>query len=225
MKRNILILFSIISSLFLLAACGSSKDEDENAIEMPTISEEERLADDEVVVTVNDVDVTGMTYNLVYTQLKLRAAQTGQEVSNEDIQELTIDSLIDRQLLLEQAEKEGLLVSDEAAKEELEQLREANAEGLETLLEQFQITENLFQHQLVFEMTVNDYLAEKIDVEVTNEEVKEAYEEAKEQNEDLPELTEIHDTLKGQIEERRVEQALQDEIESLKETSEIEVHL
>lgn len=231
MKRKMLAFVGLFSIVFLLAACGGGDDNqaeetgEAGEIEAPTISEEEKLAEDELVVTVNDDEVTGVTYNLVYTQLKLHAVQTGQDLSDDELKEMTIDSLIDRQLLMQEADKEGLLVSDDEAQEELEQLKEENKEGFETLLEQYQITEKLFQHQLVFELTMNKFLTEKIDVNVTNEEVEEAYEEAKEENEDLPELNEIHDTLKAEIENHRTNEALEEEITNLKDKSEIEIHI
>lgn len=229
MRNKWMTLFGVLAVALLLAACGGD-DEEEVAdpgveMEVPTISEEERLDEDEVVVTVNDEDVLGLTYNLVYSQLKLHAVQTGQELSDDEIQEMTIDSLIDRQLLMQQANEEGLLATEDEAKEELAQIKEENEEGLETLLEQYQITEALFEHQLVFELTMGDYLEEKIDVEVTNDEVEEVYEEAKEENEDIPALNEIHDTLKAQIEEQRTNEALQEEIDQLKDQSQIDIHL
>src|SRR5699024_8867569 len=95
--------------------------------------------------------------------------------------------------------------------------RKENEEGLETLLEQYQISEDLFRQQLVFEMTMNDYVAEKINVTVTDEEVEEAYEEVKAEDDDIPELAEIRDTFKDQLENQRTSEALEKKIDELKE--------
>lgn len=225
MRKKLLAVIGFVSIVLLLTACGSQDEGEAPALETPTISDEEKLEEEELVLTVNDDEVKGFTYNLVYTQLKLHVVQTGQDLSDEEIKEMTIDSLIDRQLLLQEAEKEDVLVSADEAKEELALLKEENKEGLDTLLEQYQMTEELFQHQLVFEMTMDEYVEEKIDVEVTNDEVEEAYEEAKKENDDLPELNEIHDTLKSQIENHRTSEALQERIEELKDESDIEVHI
>lgn len=217
---------SVLLIAALLVACGDDEPgETKEEREEIVVTEDEKLSEDELVVTVNGDDVTGETYNLVYTQLKLHALQTGQELTNEEIQEQTIDSLIDRQLLLQEAEKDGLLVSEKEAEAELKMIKEENAEGLDTLLEQYQLTEELFQHQLVFEMTMTEFLEENIDVEVTKEEVEDAYEEAKEEYEDLPELNEIHDSLKAEIENHRTNKALEETISALKEDSEIEIHI
>lgn len=225
LRKKLLALLAFSLLALLLVACGGDDKNEGQQIEVPTISDEEKLSEDELVVTINDEEVTGATYNLVYTQLKLHAVQTGQDYTDEELQELTIDSVIDRQLLIQQAAKEGIVISDEDAKEELELIKSENKEGFETMLEQYQITEQLFHHQLIFEMTMNEYLREVITVEVTNDEVKEIYEEAKAENEDLPELVEIHDTLKGQIESQKRNEALQAQVDEFKAQSEIEYHL
>lgn len=224
MRKTILTLVGLVSLFLILAACGNEEAETEEEL---VISEEEKLSEDELVVTVNEDEVKGVTYNLVYAQLKLHALQTGQDVSDDEIKEKTIESLIDRQLLMQQADEEGMLVSEAEAKEELDLLKEENQEGLDTLLEQFQITEELFKHQLVFELTMNEYLVKKIEVEVevTEEDVEEAYEEIKAENEDIPELTEIYDTLKGQVEATRTNEMLEEKINALKDESDIEVHI
>ena len=226
MKRKFFTFIGLFIFVLLLAACGEKENNEvQPEFEVPTISDEEKLDEGELVVTVNDDEVTGVTYNLVYTQLKLHAVQTGQEISDEELKEMTIESLIDRQLLMQQAKEDGVVVTDDAATEELDRLKGENEEGFETLLEQYQITEKLFHQQLIFEMTMNEYLTDEIKVTVTDEEVEEAYEEAKKDNEDLPELVEIRDTLKSQLESQRTNDELQERIDNLKEKSEIERHL
>src|SRR5699024_11103586 len=98
MNRKWIMFISIVSLILLLAACGKENKAESAApiFEVPEISEEEKKAEEDLVVTVNDEEVNGLTYNLVYTQLKLHAMQTGQEYSDEEIKEMTIDSLIDR---------------------------------------------------------------------------------------------------------------------------------
>src|SRR5699024_5138301 len=226
MKRLVITFIGLFIFVLLIAACGEKENNEvQPEFEVPTISDEEKLDEGELVVTVNDDEVTGVTYNLVYTKLKLHAVQTGQEISDEELKEMTIESLIDRQLLMQQAKEDGVVVTDDAATEELDRLKGENEEGFETLLEQYQITEKLFHQQLIFEMTMNEYLTDEIKVTVTDEEVEEAYEEAKKDNEDLPELVEIRDTLKSQLESQRTNDELQERIDNLKEKSEIERHL
>ncbi|MEI3604137.1 SurA N-terminal domain-containing protein [Pseudogracilibacillus sp. SE30717A] len=220
--------FIIGSLVFLLAgilvACG---DDDKKEAEQPTspsveISNEEKVDDDKVVAVINGEDVTGRTYNLVYTQLKLYAGQFGEEVEMGELKQATIDSIIDRQLVMQQAKEEGIEITDEIAESEFETIKSENKEALETLLEQYQITEEGFKDQLKFEMTMNEYQAKVIKVSVTDDELKEYYEKAKEGNEDIPEFDEIKDTLKKQVLKQKTDEELEAKIEKAREESEIE---
>src|SRR5690625_1646047 len=225
MLRKFLLVFTTILMSVLLVACGGNKEEVAPEVPQVEISDEEKFAEDEVIVTVNDEDVTGRTYNLVYSQLKLEAVQTGQDLSDEEIKELTIESIIDRQLLMQKAKEEGIVVTEEEVAEELEQIKAENEEGIQTILEQYQITEDLLQHQLVYEFTYEQYVDETIDIELTKEEVEEIYKEMKEENEDLPDLMEVYDTFKNQLESIRKGEELQSRIEKFKGESTIETHI
>ncbi|HLS23792.1 MAG TPA: SurA N-terminal domain-containing protein [Pseudogracilibacillus sp.] len=225
MLRKFLLVFTTILMSVLLVACGGNKEEAAPEVPQVEISDEEKFAEDEVIVTVNDEDVTGRTYNLVYSQLKLEAVQTGQDLSDEEIKELTIESIIDRQLLMQKAKEEGIVVTEEEVAEELEQIKAENEEGIQTILEQYQITEDLLQHQLVYEFTYEQYVDETIDIELTKEEVEEIYKEMKEENEDLPDLMEVYDTFKNQLESIRKGEELQSRIEKFKGESTIETHI
>jgi len=223
MKRYIvgLLLFLVVG---VLVACGDEdKSEPENATEPAVeITDEEKLDNDQVVATINGEDVTGKTYNLVYSQLKLHAGQFDEEVDMEEVKRATMDSIIDRELLLQQASAEGIEITDETANTEFETLKSENGETLDTLLAQYQITEEGFKEQLKFELTMNEYMAETIDVSVTDEEVKEYYNQAKEENEEIPEFDEIKDQLKKQMLQQKTDEELQAKIDKVKEKAKIE---
>src|SRR5690625_4990669 len=142
-KKNIVSVM-VLFMMFFLVACGDEGQEESetnqngNSLE---ISEEEKVAEDEVVAIVNGNDVTGNTYNLVYAQLKMQAAQMSEEVNTDEVKEATIDSLIDREILMQQAKEEGIEVTDETVQSEIDTLKEENEEGLTTVLEQFAMTE------------------------------------------------------------------------------------
>jgi len=223
MKRFIAGLLLVVLA-GILAACGSDDEQEAENFEAPSveISEEEKVDDNQVVAVINGEDVTGKTYNLVYSQLKLYAGQFGEEVDTEEVKRATMDSIIDRQLVIQQAKEEGIEVTGEAAEAELETLKSENAETFETLLEQYQITEEGFKEQLQFEMTMNEYMRQTIEVSVTDEEVEEHYEKAKEGNEDIPEFDEIKDQLKKQMLQQKTDEALEAEIEKVKEKADIE---
>lgn len=228
----------IVGSLVLvlamvLVACGDKDEEKEEATgeENPLapsvdISDEEKLKEDEVVAVINGDEVTGSVYNLVYAQLKLQSAQLGDETDNDEMKELTMESIIDREIVMQEAAEEGIEVSSDTAEEEFTTMKEENSEALETLLEQYQITEDGFKEQLRFELIMDEYLTTAIDVSVSDEDVKEFYEEAKEEagdsEEEIPEFDEVKDQIKENMEQEQMTLALQEKVDKIKETAEIE---
>lgn len=209
----------------ILVGCGDDKEkeiEESAAGEKIEITEAEKVDESDIVAVVNGDDIKGETYNLVYSQLKLHAGAFEEEVDNNEIKQATMESLIDRQLLLQQAKEEGVEVTDEVVDSEFETIKSENKEALDTLLEQYQITEEGFKDQLKFELTLNEFLAKTIEVTVTDEEVKEQYEKAKEGNDSIPEFDEIKDQLKKQLLQQKTDEALQAKIDKVKEKSEIE---
>lgn len=219
-------LFIVLLLSALLVACGEEAKKEEKKEEqsnVPIISEEEKLPEDEVVAIVNGTEINGVTYNLVYAQLKLYSEQFGQDITIEEIKESTIESIIDRHILLEEAEEIGIVYTDEDIQAELDKIKETNAEGLKTLLEQYQITEAAFAEQLKFELTMEDFIQKEIDITVSDEEVETEYEKIKAKNEDMPELVEIRDTFKRNLENAKRQQALQERINEAKEDAEIEI--
>ncbi|HLR69921.1 MAG TPA: SurA N-terminal domain-containing protein, partial [Pseudogracilibacillus sp.] len=227
MKRYIVGSMLLLLAM-ILVACGSDNKENdtsqeaENALNQTVeITDEEKVADDEVVAIVNDDEVTGNVYNVVYSQLKFHSSQLGEEVDNEEIKEATMESIIDRQIVFQEAEAEGIDTSKEAAEEEFNLLKEENEENLTTLLQQFQITEEGFKEQLRFELMMDEFLTKTIDVSVSDDEVKEFYDEAKEENEEVPEFDDVKDQIKENMLNEKTSLALQEKVDEIKETAEI----
>lgn len=209
--------------MFILAACGGNDDTEEQ-IAGPTveISDDEKVPEDDVVAVVNGEEIYGSTYNLVYSQLKLYEGQFSEEVDLDKVKEATMDSIIDRQLVFQDAKELGIEVEDETIDEEFEYMKETNEETLQTLLDQFQLTETAFKEQLKFEWTMNEYILETIDVSVEDEEVEEQYEQLKEENEDIPEFDEIKDQMKRQLLQIKTNEAFEKKIAEIREESTIE---
>lgn len=217
----------IILLVIILAACGNDEKADENNAVSPQIeiTEEEILDDDQIVAVINGDNVNGTIYNVVYSQLKLHALQTGQEVEEEEIKELTLESLIDRQLLFQQAKEEGIEITDEIASNEFDAIKSESGDALDNLLAQYQITEAGFKEQLKFELTMNEYMVSAIEVSVTDEEVEQYYEEAKENAEEIPEFEEIKANIERQLLQEKTQAALQAKIDEVRKTADIELKI
>ena len=221
MKKYFLGLFIFLLTINLVACSndGNGQKSEKEAVE---ISEEEMLPEDEVVAIVNGEEVTGKTYNLVYTQEKMYQSQFEEDIDLDEMKKSTIELVIERQILFQEARKEGIEITDEEASKELERIKEESPETLETLLAQFQLTEEDFKGQLKYELTMYEYMNRVIEVSVSDEELEEYYEKAKEGNEDIPEFDEIKHNLRAQLTELKTQEALQEKIEEAKSNAKID---
>ena len=128
MKR-LMMLLAVISLVIVLAACGnkdSNEDEDSQPTEAAThqeieFNDDEKVSDDVIVANINDVEITGKVYNSIYLQTKIQLGESGQDVSDlEKVKELVIDSLINQELIKQDAERAGIVVSEDEAIAEFE---------------------------------------------------------------------------------------------------------
>src|SRR5699024_967949 len=138
-------------------ACADNKEENasneaapEQEAEQVEMSDDEKVPDDDVVAVINDEDVEGETYNIIYAQLKSFATQSDQDVDQKEIQALTMDSLIDCIVLLQYAKDEGIEVSEEEAEDEIDTIKSENEDNYKNILDQFQMSEDGFKEQLRF---------------------------------------------------------------------------
>lgn len=221
MKKYFLGLFIFLLTINLVA-CSNDGNGQKSENETVEISEEEMLPEDEVVAIVNGEEVTGKTYNLVYTQEKMYQSQFEEDIDLDEMKKSTIELVIERQILFQEARKEGIEITDEEASKELERIKEESPETLETLLAQFQLTEEDFKDQLKYELTMYEYMNRVIEVSVSDEELEEYYEKAKEGNEDIPEFDEIKHNLRAQLTELKTQEAFQEKIEEAKSNAKID---
>lgn len=221
MKKYFLGLFIFLLTINLVA-CSNDGNGQKSENETVEISEDEMLPEDEVVAIVNGEEVTGKTYNLVYTQEKMYQSQFEEDIDLDEMKKSTIELVIERQILFQEARKEGIEITDEEASKELERIKEESPETLETLLAQFQLTEEDFKGQLKYELTMYEYMNRVIEVSVSDEELEEYYEKAKEGNEDIPEFDEIKHNLRAQLTELKTQEAFQEKIEEAKSNAKID---
>lgn len=226
MKRLLLTLIAVMA-ISILAACGSN-NENESELEMGTseqkqaeISKDELIDDDEVVVKVNKQEVFGNQYNFIYAQLKTQYEQMGEKTDLDELKETTINKIIEEELLAQEAEAKGVEVSDEEAQAQIDQLKDEAEDNLKTILEQFQITEDEFKARLRFEMTMEKYQDQHIDVDVTDADVEATYEDIKAENEEVPEFSEIKDQIKAQLYNEKINEQLGEIVDKAKDKADI----
>ncbi|KPH77589.1 SurA N-terminal domain-containing protein [Oceanobacillus caeni] len=227
MTKKGLVLF-ISCLLLFLAACGNNdktekKETEEAAQEQPEFTDEEIVDDKTPVVNVDGQELEGKKYNQVYKQIKTIMYQNGQDVSDLDvIKERTLTALIEQELINQEASEKGIEVKEEEASKELESIKKETGDQFSTILEQLNMNEKDFEHQLLEDLTTEKYMNHEFDVEVTDKEVEEYYKQLKEKNKEIPELEEVKDNIKSFLHTEKQRKQLKSRLTELKEKTEIE---
>ena len=237
-NKRILTIFIGLSILLLVSACGdngnnenseSAEAENPETPEQVEISKEELVADDEVVATVNETEIMGSKYNPAYRErkeLENLSTEPDQEIDKEQVKEITLEGLIGQELINQEAKELGIEVTDEDIEEEIEMIESQEGDVLDSLLEQFNWTEEDLKNQIRTDLMNTRYTEETIDIEVTDEEAKEEYERVKAETEDkdtVPEYEEVEDNVKAQMKQQKQNEELLKHIDEFKEDADIEI--
>lgn len=156
------------------------------------------------------VDGTPITRVALVKELE---SQSGQE---------TLDSLITRQLVYQEAEKQGIEITDVVVEQEIERLRgvvEAQGTTLDNALALQGQTEESLKRNIRFQKTIEELLKE--DVEVTDEEAREFYEQNKDLYEEGAQYEDLEEDIKEQLKQQGLQQEFQGLIQRLREEANI----
>ncbi|WP_041601471.1 SurA N-terminal domain-containing protein [Halobacillus halophilus] len=219
---------------------GSSQ-EGENS-EQPQMPEPDLEGVPEVVATVNGEEIPKeeftRTYESQFQQAAMQSQMSGQEVNQEQLKKQTAEGLVGQELLVQEANDRGLEATEEEVNERITEVVESN-QGVEskeqffsTIEEQQGMSEEEVRSQLQTQVKVDKLLAEENgDLEPTEEEIKQAYDDAKAQQEEsgseqqLPSYEEAKPTLKQQLTQQKESQAYQALVEKLREDADVKVNL
>lgn len=233
MRKNIWLMILLSFSL-VLAACSSDNDEEkevaleEGQVPEVEITEEEIVAEDEVIAIVNGDEILGKQYNSTYRERKefeMFTKEPDQEIDNDQVKKITVDGLVGQTLINQEMDKMKKTVSDEEVEAEFENIKSQEGDILESLLEQFQWTEEDLKVQIKNDLTNARFIKEKIEVQVTEDEVKAEYDRVKEQTEKIPEFKDVKENIEVQLVKQKENQELAKIIEELKKDSKIEIKI
>ena len=250
MKRKLLIASASAITLFALAACNGETPQDsapedtdgapvpgtEEQGEMPEMPEPDVDDVPDVVATVNDTELTGedfvTLYQVQFQQMAMQAQMTGEEPDQEQLRSQTLNSMIDSELLVQDATERGYEATDDEVNEMLEQTAQSNQmESVDQLFDQFAeqgITEEQLRNDAQTQLLVEELIANDIEVaEPTDDEVEALYEQMNagaEGGEDLS-LEEIRPELETQIREQNQSQAVGAHVEDLREGADVQTNM
>jgi PBP1b-binding outer membrane lipoprotein LpoB len=249
LKKRLRILLGLIVFSLLLVACSDEEAEENTAPDESnapieetdsetnidaterepldvTISDDETVDASSIVLVINSEEVTGETYNDTYFNTKRYMIQNSQDVSDTDlIKQQTLTTLKSYTLLRQDAEANGIIISNEDVNDVIQDIRDKYKsidDYEEKVLQLYKSEENL-RNIISNELFKRIYMDEVIETEdVTEEEINEFYGLLKEQLDDTPPLEEVREQIVMQIEQSKLQQAFLAQIEKLNEAAEIE---
>ncbi|MBU3957052.1 SurA N-terminal domain-containing protein [Patescibacteria group bacterium] len=133
-----------------------------------------------------------------------------------------LESLITKSLILQEAKKQGVKINDEEINEkigEIETQLESQGTDLDTLLQTQGQTRQSLEEQIKIELIIGEILNEK--VSVTDEEIKDYFEENKESFEEGVTLEEVKEQIRENLRQTKLSEKFQSWLEELKQKARI----
>ena len=237
------------AALLTLSACGGGDGgSDEAAASDEPTSQESSAASDsaapgtdeipDVVAEVNGEEVTKEEFVPFYEarlQQATQAAQAGgQPVDEAAIRQQTAESLVDTELLTQEAETRGIEVTDEDVDAELGELAQQyqldSAEALLTALEEQGTSADEARQQVRTQVVLEELVADEDgSFEPTEKELRTLYAQArgaaKAQGQPVPPYAEVRSDLEQQATSEHQNEVAQELVEKLRNDAEIVLNL
>jgi len=248
-KKVIISGFLVLFSLSLIA-CGAQDNQEQEEevaeleaedeiVEVPNImdepddpveeiiSEDELADEDQVVLIVNGEEVYGEHYNLVYFETKVNLLQNDQSVEDLDlVHEEAMEALIRQTLLVQDAEKKGIIVTDSEAEAIFQDTKAQfdTEEDFYQTIEQLPYTEAVFRQILEKSLLQQYYIDQEFsDIRISSNDIEDFYAILKEQMEDPPDLADIRTNIENRLYQTEIQMTLNERIDQLKIDAEIEI--
>ncbi|MBT2692719.1 SurA N-terminal domain-containing protein [Bacillus sp. ISL-55] len=216
MKRILTGILLLSVAVLVLVACSNDSSKG-NA---------EKENKEDMVATVDGKGISQKDYEKELDVMKATYEQQGMPADQMDdkqkkeLEKTVLDQMINAELLLQTAEKEGVSIEDKDVDAELEKIKTnfEDEKKFEEALKKNEMTEKELKDQLKKQMTVNKYLDSKIGkVEVTDEEIKARYEQYKQLAEMQEQKPEDLEKVKPQLEQQVVSEKESEKISKLVE--------
>ncbi|MGO3021694.1 MAG: SurA N-terminal domain-containing protein [Brevibacterium sp.] len=244
-------------SVVALAACGSQGDEAKPK-ESSAAAEQSPGADSaqdqqgkpntkdipKVVAEVNDETITKddfvPLFETQYQQMQMQAQQSGQPVDEKGLKKQTAENLVSTEVLVQEADKRDISVTDKdidkGLKESAKSGQMTEKDFLKAMKDQGMDEKKVrseLKNQLKIEGLIEDEYGE---FEVTGEEIGQAYEQAKSQQEqmaqqggqgqqEMPPIDEMRPQLKEQVKNQKSTEATQKYAKKLRKQADVTIHL
>lgn len=216
MKRILTGIFLLSIAVLVLGACSNDSSKG-NA---------EKENKEDLVATVDGKGISKKDYEKELDVMKATYEQQGMpedqmdSKQKEELEKSVLDQMINAELLLQIAEKDGISIEDKEVDAELEKIKTnfEDEKQFEEALKKNEMTEKELKAQLKKQMTVNKYLDSKIGkVEATDEEIQARYEQYKQLAEMQEQKPEELEKVKPQLEQQVLSEKENEKISKLVE--------
>lgn len=177
-------------------------------------------------ITESDYNRSTAQISNVYTAQGLDTT-SGQTAT--DIRDQALNTLINRQLILNAAAEAGTTVSNETVEAEYQSIltNMGGEQGLSSAIAASGVTLDQFREDLETDLVINAYLEQKLDtgsIVITDEEVQAAYDAAAASGaEGLPPFEEVSELIREQLVNDKQQAAIAAELERLRGEATIEI--
>jgi major membrane immunogen (membrane-anchored lipoprotein) len=235
MKKRLLAMMLALGCLMILGACNN-ENESNNAGENKSNEVVEDTDEDKVIATVNGTEIFQSEYDLLFRDTTATYAQQGMDIDTlddamkEQLKTQILDQLINTELLIQEANAEGVEPEEEVVNSRFEEMKAQFEDEAQfnQALEENNLTEESLKERIVNELQITSYLETSVgEIEVTDEEVTAVYDQYKEamesQEQEVIAFEEIKPDLEEQAKMQKRQEKISEIIEQLRNDNEIVV--
>lgn len=255
MKKTWILMILSILAIAVFTACSDKDNSEDNSGQNNAAEENSEANDNEdlpeadlddipdVVIEINGEEILKDEFSSIYQQQFqqqiMQAQMSGQDLSSLDqvqLKQQTAEILVSQNLLIQEANNRITDVSEDDINETIDLLLEQTGmeskDDLLAIFEEQGMDENEFNTQIETQVKVDQLIADiSKDIELTEEETKEAYDTIKAQQEqtdsetEFPEFDDIKSTLEEQLMEQKKAEETETFVEILRQDADVTIHL
>ena len=201
----------------------------------------------DVVAEVNGDKITKddfvPLYETQYQQMQMQSQQSGQQVDEKQLKNQTAENLVSTKLLSQQADERGITVSDKDIDKALNESAKSSQMSKKDFLAAMKdqgMDEKKVHSELKTQLSIEDLIKDEYgDFKVSDEEIGQAYEQAKSQQEqmgqqgaqqggqaaEVPPLEEMRPQLEKQVKSQKSTEATQKYAGKLRDKADVTINL
>lgn len=190
------------------------------------------IGEGKTVALVNGTKLGEKELNFRYGQVKAGYEAQGTPLADEtaiaDIKQKIVQEMINEEIVVQEAGKAGLSVSDEEVSAAYDQIKSqvGDESAFQTRLEELDLSAPELRTRLSRELLIQKYVeqfAVQQNIGATEEEIAKLYQDFTQGRTDAPELKDVRAQVEQEVKRQKLSQMVMALVESLKQRAEIEV--